>query len=213
MEAVTSVDDKSVERKTQAVKFPWLKLFKPLVFVLCLYPLGFLVFGAFNDLLGANPVEKIIRTTGDWALYFLLITLTVTPLRKIAGWNWLIRYRRMLGLYAFFYACMHFTGYVWFDQYFDMGEIIKDIIKRPFITVGFICLMMLIPLAVTSTNGMMKRMKKNWARLHKLVYPISLLGVLHYFMMTKADYLEPGIVLVVLLALLAYRLVGLRKAG
>ncbi len=207
MEAVSSV-----ERKSQTTSFPWLKLFKPLVFLLCLYPLGFLVYGAFNDALGANPVEKIIRTTGDWALYFLLITLTVTPLRKLSGWNWLIRYRRMLGLFAFFYALLHFTGYVWFDQFFNVSEIIKDIIKRPFITIGFICLVLLIPLAVTSTNGMMKRLKKNWKRIHNLIYPIALLGVLHYFMMTKADYLEPGIVLVILLGLLGYRLVVLRKS-
>ena len=183
-----------------------IKYLKPLVFILCLYPLAYLVYGAFNNLLGANPVETMTRTTGDWALYFLLITLAVTPLRKILGWNWLIRYRRMFGLYVFFYACMHFLTYVWFDQFFNVSEIVADIIKRPFITVGFVCLLLLIPLAVTSTNKMMQRLKKNWARLHKLVYVISLLAVLHYFMMTRADFLQPLIVLGILLVLLGYRL-------
>ena len=200
MEAMSAAN-----KKASAVSVSWLKLFKPVVFLLCLYPLGYLVYGAFNHLLGANPVEAMTRSTGDWALYFLLITLTVTPLRKLLGWNWLIRYRRMLGLFAFFYACMHFLTYVWFDQFFDVGEIISDIIKRPFITIGFLCLLLLIPLAATSTNKMMQRLKKNWKRLHQLVYVITPLAVLHYFMMTRADFFQPLIVLSILLVLLAYR--------
>ncbi len=129
----------STTKNMQSISVPWLKIFKPLVFLLCLYPLSYLIYGAFNNLLGANPVEAMTRNTGDWGLYFLLITLTVTPLRKIMGWGWLIRYRRMFGLFAFFYACMHFLTYIWFDQFFDVGEIIADIAKRPFITVGFVC--------------------------------------------------------------------------
>jgi len=199
-------------RKFKRLTMPWLKLFKPLVFLLCLYPLGFLVFGAFNNLLGANPVEAMTRTTGDWTLYFLLITLTVTPLRKLSGWSWLLRYRRMLGLFAFFYGCMHFLTYVWFDQFFNLGDIVADIIKRPFITVGFICLLALLPLAVTSTNKMMRRLGRNWKRLHQLIYPIAGLGVLHYFMMVKADYKQPLIIGLILAALLGYRLL-LRYSG
>ena len=193
------------DKKFNITSMPWMKIFKPIVFLLCLVPLVYLVYGAFNHLLGANPVEAMTRTTGDWALYFLLITLTVTPLRKLSGWNWLIRYRRMLGLFAFFYACMHFMTYVWFEQFFDVSEIVADIIKRPFITVGFICLMLLLPLAITSTNKMMRRLKKNWQRLHKLIYVITPLAVLHYFMMTRADFLQPTIMLVILLVLLGYR--------
>jgi len=199
-------------RKFKRLTMPWLKLFKPLVFLLCLYPLGFLVFGAFNNLLGANPVEAMTRTTGDWTLYFLLITLTVTPLRKLSGWSWLLRYRRMLGLFAFFYGCMHFLTYVWFDQFFNLGDIVADIIKRPFITVGFICLLALLPLAVTSTNKMMRRLGRNWKRLHQLIYPIAGLGVLHYFMMVKADYKQPLIIGLILAGLLGYRLL-LRYSG
>ncbi|MCW9013647.1 MAG: sulfoxide reductase heme-binding subunit YedZ [Gammaproteobacteria bacterium] len=165
-----------------------------------------LVYGAFTNSLGVNPVETMTRNTGDWALYFLLITLAVTPLRQVSGWSGLIRFRRMFGLYVFFYACLHFLTYVWFDQYFDWNEILKDIIKRPFITIGFVCLLLLTPLAVTSTNKMMRRLKKNWQKLHQLVYPISLLAVLHYFLMIKADYAEALIVLFILCLLLGYRL-------
>ena len=191
---------------------PWLKLLKPVVFICALMPLFFLVAGAINNTLGANPTEAMTRTTGDWALYFLLMTLAVTPLRQLLGQGWLIRYRRMLGLFVFFYACVHFLTYVWFDQFFNVSEIVSDIIKRPFITVGFLCLLLLLPLALTSSNKMVRRLKKNWKRLHQLVYVISLLAVLHYFMMTRADYLQPIIVLCILLLLLAYRLFKFSKA-
>lgn len=179
--------------------------FKPLVFILCLLPFVLLVINALNNELGPNPVEEIIRTLGDWAIYFILIGLTITPARKVFNLNGLIRYRRMLGLFAFFYVCMHFLSYIWFDQFFSIEDIVKDIIKRPFITIGFISFLLLIPLAITSTNGMMKRLKKNWVRLHKMIYPVSMLVLLHYFMMIKADYLVPGVMLVILSVLLGYR--------
>ena len=178
---------------------------KPLVFVLCLLPLMFLVYGAINNTLGVNPVEAMTRKTGDWVYYFLLMTLSVTPLRKFLDLGWLIQYRRMLGLYAFFYACLHLLTYVWFDQYFDVSEILRDIIKRPFITLGMLCWLLLVPLAVTSNQAMIRRLKKNWARLHKLVYPIAIIGLIHHVMMIKADYKQPLILGVILLFLLASR--------
>ena len=186
-------------------KFPGVSFFKPLIFILCLLPFLLLVMNAINNNLGPNPVEEIIRTLGDWGIYFLLIGLTISPARKVFKQNWLFRYRRMIGLFAFFYVSMHFLSYIWFDQFFSIDDIVKDIIKRPFITIGFICYLLLVPLALTSTNGMMKRLKKNWGRLHKVVYPVSMLALLHYFMMVKADYLVPGVMLVILSLLLGYR--------
>ena len=188
-------------------KIPGVVFFKPLVFILCLVPFSLLVVNALNNDLGPNPVEEMIRTLGDWAIYFILAGLTITPARKVFNLNWLIRYRRMIGLFTFFYVCMHFLSYIWFDQFFSVEDIVKDIIKRPFITIGFISFLLLIPLAVTSTNGMMKRLKKNWGRLHQVIYPVSILALLHYFMMIKADYLVPGVMLVILSVLLGYRLV------
>jgi methionine sulfoxide reductase heme-binding subunit len=171
----------------------------------CLVPFIALVIGAVNNTLGTNPVETMTRETGEWTLRFLLLTLTVTPLRRLSGQGWLIKLRRMLGLYAFFYACLHFITYIWFDQYFDWVEIIRDIPKRPFITVGFTAFVLLIPLAATSNNKMMRRLKKNWVKLHKLVYVIAVLGVLHFLWLVKADTLEPMIYAVILLILLGYR--------
>ena len=162
---------------------------------------------AVNNNLGPNPVEEMIRTLGNWGIYFLLTGLAISPVRKIFKLAWLFRYRRMIGLFAFFYVSMHFLGYIWFEQFFSVQDIVKDIIKRPFITIGFICYLLLVPLALTSTTSMMKRLKKNWGRLHKLIYPVSILALLHYFMMVKADYLVPGIMLVILSVLLGYRLV------
>ncbi len=186
------------------------KLYKLTLFLVCLLPLALLFNGAVTNSLGVNPVETIIRTTGDWTLYFLLITLSVTPARKLLGFKSLIRYRRMLGLYAFFYGCMHFLSYIWFDQFFDIAEIFKDIVKRPFITLGFISLLLMSLLAITSTNKMMQRLKRNWKRVHQLVYPIAIMGVLHFFMMTKADYKQPLILATILLTLLGYRLLVFR---
>lgn len=180
--------------------------FKPFVFILCLLPIASLVWSGFHQALGANPAETIIRTLGDWALYLLLITLAVTPLRKVLGLSALVKVRRMLGLFVFFYVCLHLTGYVWFDQFFDWGEILKDIIKRPFITLGFATFILLMPLAFTSTNKMMRRLKKRWKTIHQLVYPISIMATLHYFWMTKADFRQPVFIAVILTSLLAYRL-------
>jgi sulfoxide reductase heme-binding subunit YedZ len=182
-----------------------LKFFKPVVFIVCLLPIILLVQGAINGTLGANPVETLIRDLGDWAIYFLLITLSVTPLRALLNLSWLIKYRRMLGLFSFFYACLHFISFIWFEHFFDLTEIVKDIFKRPFITIGFICLLMLSALAVTSTDKMMRRLKRRWKTLHQLVYPIAILALLHYFMMIKADYKDPLILLVLLTSLFAYR--------
>lgn len=165
------------------------KFIKASLFVLALLPFLRLVVFTFLDRLGANPVEFITRNTGDWTLYFICITLAITPLRRLTNWVWTVRLRRMAGLYAFFYAALHFTTFLWFDHAFDLGEMWKDVIKRPFITVGFIAFVLLIPLAATSTNAMIKRLgAKNWQRLHKLVYGIACLGILHFWWMKAAKH-------------------------
>ncbi len=181
---------------------PWIK---PAVFTLCLLPLAGLVFALLTDRLGANPIEALTRETGEWTLRFLLLTLCMTPLRKITAWRWPVRLRRMLGLFAFFYVCMHLTTYLWLDQFFDWPEIVRDIIKRPFITVGMLAFVLLIPLAVTSTNAMMRRLGRNWARLHQLAYVIPALGVLHYWWLVKADVREPLVYALLYLALMLLR--------
>lgn len=171
-----------------------LKVIKALVFIAALLPFLMLVLDAVNDALGANPVEAITRNTGDWTLYFLCITLAVTPLRRLTQWQWLLRLRRMLGLYAFFYAVLHFTAFLWFEHFFDVAEMWKDVVKRPFITVGFLAFVLLIPLAATSTNGMVKRLgAKRWQALHRAIYPIALLAILHFWWMRagKNDFAEP----------------------
>ncbi len=185
-----------------AVGGPQVNLLKVLIFVVCLLPLlraGFLLGDA------VNPIEFITRSTGTWALVGLLVTLSITPLRQITGWSRLIQFRRMLGLFAFFYAFLHFITYIWLDQFFDFSAIIRDIIKRPFITFGFSAFLLLIPLAVTSTNGWMRRLKRNWARLHRLVYLIAPLGVIHYLWLVKKDLTQPLIYAVVLVILLGWR--------
>ncbi len=182
---------------------------KIFLFLLALVPLGRLVVGAFffPEWLGANPAEFITRATGDWTLRFLLITLAVTPLRRLSGWNWLLRLRRMLGLFAFFYGTMHFTSYLSFDMVFNLNDIIKDIIKRPFITVGFASLLLMLPLAVTSANYMVRKLGgKRWTALHRLAYVIAPMGVLHFWWMVKRDVTEPAIYAVVLLLLLGLRI-------
>ena len=181
--------------------------------MLCLFPFGLLMADAFSNQLGANPTKVIVRTLGDWAIYLLLIGLAISPARKLLGKPWPIRYRRMIGLFAFFYVCMHFLAYIWFDQYFDISEITKDIVKRPFITIGFVNFLMLLALAATSNKRMIKRLKKNWLRLHKLVYPVSMLALLHFFMMIKADYFRPTVLLIVLSLLLGYRLIVAFRPG
>ena len=179
---------------------------KALVFLIGLVPLGRLIWLAFNDGLGANPIEFITRSTGTWTLVFLLITLSVTPLRRITGYNGLIRFRRMLGLFAFFYVCLHFTTYIWLDQFFDLSAIVKDVIKRPFITIGFASFVLLIPLAITSTNAMQRRLKRRWQQLHRLVYLIAIGGVVHYWWLVKKDITQPAIYALVLALLLGFRL-------
>ena len=187
---------------------------KGVVFALCLIPLAHLVFGIVTDSLGANPIEAVTRGLGDWALRLLLVTLAVTPLRRLTGQNWIFRLRRMLGLFAFFYASLHMLTYVWLDQFFDWPFILKDIVKRPFITVGFASFVLLIPLAATSTNRMMGRLGRNWARLHKAVYAIGVLAVLHFWWMVKADVREPALYAGMLAVLLGVRVIWwLRRHG
>ena len=179
---------------------------KAALFVLALVPLARLVAAAFTGGLGVNPIEFVTRSTGTWTLSLLLITLAVTPLRRVTGWNWLIRLRRMLGLFAFFYACLHFTTYVWLDQFFDPAAIVKDVVKRPFITVGFSAFVLLIPLAATSTHAMVRRLGgKAWQRLHYLVYLIATLGVVHYWWLVKKDVTQPMLFAFGLAILLGYR--------
>ena len=181
---------------------------KALVFVLALLP--FVRIAALVAMgVPVEPVEFITHGSGDWALYLLCATLTVTPLRRFTGWNWLIRLRRMLGLYTFFYALLHFTTFFWFDHNFDLGAMWRDVLKRPFITVGFIAFVLLIPLAATSTQAMIRRLGRNWARLHRLIYPIAALAILHYWWMKagKHNFEQPiiwGCVVAVLLGLRVY---------
>ncbi len=190
------------------IKNSKLKILKAAIFAGCLIPLGWLAYDAFRDNLGANPIEVITRWTGTSTLIFLLITLSVTPLRKLSGWNGLIKFRRIIGLFAFFYACLHFTTYIWLDQFFDFRGIVKDVAKRPFITVGFANFVLLIPLALTSTAGMVRRLGKRWQQLHRLIYLIAIGGVVHYWWLVKADIRLPLIYGAVLAVLLAYRAVA-----
>ncbi len=176
------------------------------IFGVCLLPLARLIVFGFNGGLGANPIEFITRSTGTWTLVGLMVTLSVTPLRRLTGHAGLIRYRRMLGLFTFFYVCLHFVTYVWLDQYFDPAAIVKDIIKRPFITVGFSAFVLLIPLATTSTRAMIRRLGRRWQQLHRLVYAIAILGVIHYLWLVKKDLTEPLIYGAVLTLLLFMRL-------
>ena len=178
---------------------------KPLLFIICLLPTGWLVWAFMHNGLGANPFEVLTRDTGEWTLRFILLTLLMTPLRSIFNWSWPLRIRRMLGLYSFFYATIHLLTYLWFDQFFDWNEIAIDITKRPFITAGITAWIMLLPLAVTSTRYMMKKLGKQWKMLHRMVYIISILGVLHFFWLVKADLIEPTIYAVILVFLLGYR--------
>ncbi len=182
------------------------RLSKPALFMLCLMPLGNLVWGVIQDQLGANPIEVFTRSSGEWALRFLLVTLAITPLRHLTGLPVLLRFRRMLGLFAFFYALVHLVSYLWLDQFFDWGEILLDIYKRPFITVGMTAFLLLIPLAATSTNRMVKRLGPNWRRLHRLIYVLVPLAVLHFFWLVKADLRTPLIYGLILSVLLGFRL-------
>ena len=187
---------------------------KRLLFIACSVPFCLLLYNGFTNNLTANPIKEITHFTGEWTLNLLLATLAVTPLRKITGNNSLIRYRRMLGLFTFFYACLHFSTYLVLDQFFDWNEIVRDVAKRPYITVGFTAFTLLIPLAVTSTNRMAQRLGNNWRKLHRLIYIIGALAIVHYLWLVKADLLPPiiyGVILCVLLALRSSRIKPRRR--
>ena len=183
-------------------------IWKPLVFVACLLPLGLVVGDTLNitGTLGANPVEEILDRFGNWGLRFIMITLAITPLRRLTGWNWLARFRRMLGLFTFFYVLLHFLTWLILDQGVLLAAIIEDIAKRPFITIGMAALLLLLALAVTSTNGMRRRLGRRWQKLHNSVYAIAILGVWHYWWQVKQDITEPAIYAAILAALLGIRL-------
>ena len=191
-------------RPPSAKQIAWIKA---AVFAACLIPFARLGLRAWQHQLGANPIEYITRATGWWTLTLLMITLAVTPARKLLSQPWLLRLRRMLGLFAFFYASLHFTTYIWLDQFFDVGDIAKDVVKRPFITVGFTAFGLLIPLAATSTNAMVKRLgAKRWQWLHRVVYVIGILGVTHFLWLVKKDIREPLVFIAILACLLGFRL-------
>jgi sulfoxide reductase heme-binding subunit YedZ len=196
-------------------------IFKPLVFVACAIPAGLMTLGLLKVLglsdfapmdLGADPVRRLIHACGITALNLLLITLLVTPVRQISGWNNLVRLRRMLGLFAFFYVVMHFVCYGWLDQGLDFKAIGADIVKRPYITIGMAALLMLIPLAITSTNGMMRRLGRKWIKLHRLIYVITALGVWHFYWQVKKDIREPLLYIAMFAVLMAWR-IGWRFRG
>lgn len=178
---------------------------KALLFVLCLLPLAASLWQALSGQ-AVNPVETLTRDSGSWALNLLLAGLAITPLRRLGAPGWLLRLRRMLGLYAFFYASVHLLIYLWLDQLFDWAAIVQDIIKRPFITVGMAAFALLLPLAITSTDGWLRRLKRRWGQLHRLVYPLALLAVLHYLWLVKRDLTEPLLYAAVLAVLLGLRL-------
>ncbi len=176
------------------------KQLKGALFVSALLPLLIYVWLAAQDRLGANPIESLTRSSGDWTLYFLSLTLAITPLRRLSGQHWLQALRRMLGLFAFFYACLHFTTFIWFDHFFDLADIGRDVWKRPFITIGFAAFLLLIPLAATSTNAMQRRLGRRWSQLHRLVYGVALLALLHFWWMRagKQNFAEAILFVVIL---------------
>jgi len=183
------------------------KIGKVIVFLLCLVPAAMLVWRYFHDGLGANPIEFITHATGDWTIRFLVITLSITPLRKLLHMPQLIRYRRMFGLFAFFYVCLHFSTWLILDHYFDFHEMLRDVAKRRFITVGVTGFVLLIPLAITSTAGWIRRLGgKRWQRLHQLIYITAIAGVVHYYWLVKSDIRKPLMYGAMVAVLLGYRL-------
>lgn len=186
---------------------------KWMVFVLSLLPLLRLIALGVQDRLTANPIEFITRATGDWTLYFLCLTLAVTPLRRVTGLNVLIRFRRMLGLFTFFYASLHFLTFIWFDHFFDLAEMMRDVLKRPFIAMGFSAFVLLVPLALTSNDLMLSKLGRRWAMLHRLIYLIAILAMLHFWWMRagKNNFAEPLVLGVVVAVLLTLRLIWLRR--
>jgi sulfoxide reductase heme-binding subunit YedZ len=189
-----------------AAQLAWLKR---LLFVLALLPLALILVDGFGGRLGANPIETITRASGDWTLYFLCLTLAVTPLRRLTGQQWLLKLRRMLGLLSFFYASLHFLCFIWFDHFFDLTEMLKDVVKRPFITVGFIAFLLLVPLALTSSDAMVRRLGRRWIWLHRLIYVIATLAILHFWWMRagKNNFAEPLLFGVIVALLLGMRIV------
>lgn len=181
---------------------------KPLVFAAALVPTVWLIWAALTGNLTANPIQELEHQTGLWVLRFLIITLAITPLRRLTGWNDLIRFRRMTGLFAFYYACLHLLCYVVLDQFFDVKTMVVDIAKRPYITVGMASFLLLIPLAATSTAGMIRRLGgRRWRRLHQLIYAVAVGGVIHYWWLVKADLSSPEKYAAIIGALLAFRLI------
>jgi sulfoxide reductase heme-binding subunit YedZ len=180
---------------------------KRLLFVLCLLPLGHYILGIWQDTLGANPIEALTRGLGDWALRLLLLTLAITPLRRLTGWTWLLKLRRQFGLFVFGYASLHLLAYLWLDQFFDWSAIGGDIVKRPFITAGMVAFGLLVPLAATSSNAMIRRLGgRRWQKLHRLIYPLAMIAVLHYTWMVKVDVRQPALYGALLALLLTARL-------
>lgn len=184
----------------------WVPRVKPAVFVLCLVPAAWLLWDAFTPgSLGVNPIETITHRTGDWALRFLLISLSVTPIRWLTGWQSIIRFRRMWGLFAFFYACLHLSTYVVFDHFFSLAAIVDDVIERKYVTAGMFGFLMLLPLAVTSTRGWIRRLGRRWTTLHRLAYVAAVAGVVHFLWLVKISIFEPMIYGVILALLLGAR--------
>ena len=186
---------------------------KRILFGLALLPLLWLVWLGMHDRLTANPIEFITRATGDWTLYFLCFTLAITPLRRLTGQNGLLRLRRMLGLFTFFYASLHFLTFLWFDHFFDLTEMVRDVLKRPFIAMGFSAFVLLVPLAATSNDAMVRKLGRRWMLLHRLIYLIAVLSILHFWWMRagKNNFAEPLIMGAVVAVLLALRLIGKRR--
>jgi sulfoxide reductase heme-binding subunit YedZ len=184
-----------------------LKLLKPLVFIAALTPALLLARATYTGHLGVNPAETLQLATGIWTLRFLLITLAVTPLRRVTGWNRVIQYRRMLGLFAFFYGVLHFCSYLVLDQFFSLQGMLADVIKRPFITVGFVAFVSMVPLAVTSTKGWIRRLGRRWQSLHRLVYVAGIAGAVHYLWKVKVVIGSPVYYAAILAILLAFRAV------
>ena len=189
------------------------RLAKPVVFVLALVPLAALIFFVLTGRTSANPAEDILLTTGIWALRFLLATLTITPLRRLTGWNVLIQYRRMLGLFAFFYAAVHLASYIAFDRFFAFDEILADIAKRPFITAGMAAFVLMLPLAVTSTRGWIRRLGRRWQALHRIIYLCAIAACLHFVWKVKIAIGEPVYYAAFLALLLAFRVVWQLRAS
>ena len=187
------------------IRFVW----KPLIFMLCLVPLAIAVGDAFNitGSLSANPIEDLLDRFGNWALRFIMIALAVTPVRRITGWNWLSRFRRMLGLFTFFYAALHFTTWLVLDRELRLADIVEDLIERPFIMVGFVAVSLLLALAITSFTAIRRRMGRRWQLLHNMAYVIGILGVWHFWWQVKNDITEPLVYTVILATLLSARLV------